>query len=156
MSFQQPKNNDIEVDIKVNPIYFPYLDNQSRYLILYGGAGSGKSRFIAQKIIYRCLKNKERILCIRKVDRTIKESVYKEIEGVLDQLPITVNKNRTFHSFTFDNGSEIITSGLDDVEKLKSISGITSIWIEEATDLDESDFDQLDLRLRGECATYKQ
>lgn len=59
-------------------------------------------------------------------------------------------------SFHFPNGSEIITTGLDDTEKLKSIYGITGMWIEEATELDKADFDQLDMRLRGETKFYKQ
>lgn len=53
-------------------------------------------------------------------------------------------------------GNEILLAGLDDVERLKSIAGITSIWIEEATELNEGDFDQIDLRLRGETENYKQ
>ena len=48
----------------------------------------------------------------------------------------------------FPNGSEILFAGLDDVEKLKSIYDITGIWIEEASELLEADFNQLDIRLR--------
>jgi phage terminase large subunit len=51
------------------------------------------------------------------------------------------------------NGNEIIFAGLDDVEKLKSITfangELTDIWIEEASEVLESDFNQLDIRLRG-------
>jgi phage terminase large subunit len=46
--------------------------------------------------------------------------------------------------------------GLDEPEKIKSIEGITSIWIEEATELTEDDFDQLVLRVRGEKKNYVQ
>lgn len=150
------QQNLIEIDAEYNYIYSDAYIDQNRYLIIYGSAGSGKSRFIAQKIVGRCVENKERILCVRKVDRTIKESVFKEIETVIDTIPISVKKNKTLNSFIFPNGSEIITSGLDDVKKLKSISGLTSIWIEEATDLEESDFNQIDLRLRGTPQTYFQ
>lgn len=54
------------------------------------------------------------------------------------------------------NGNQILFAGLDDVEKLKSITGITSIWIEEASEIAEGDFNQLDLRLRGKSKNYKQ
>lgn len=47
-------------------------------------------------------------------------------------------------------------AGLDNVEKLKSIAGITSIWIEEASEITEADFKQLDLRLRGKGDHPKQ
>jgi phage terminase large subunit len=52
-------------------------------------------------------------------------------------------------SFDFSNGSKFILAGVDDVEKLKSIAGITRIVVEEATELDEAEFNQIDLRLRG-------
>ena len=54
------------------------------------------------------------------------------------------------------NGNEVIASGIDDVEKLKSITGVTGIWIEEATELSADDFYQIDLRLRGFTTNYKQ
>jgi PBSX family phage terminase large subunit len=38
---------------------------------------------------------------------------------------------------------------LDDPEKIKSITGITRVWIEEASEFTESDINQLNLRLRG-------
>lgn len=54
------------------------------------------------------------------------------------------------------NGSQIMFTGLDDPEKLKSIEAVTSIWMEEATEFDQEDFEQLDLRLRGEHGVRKQ
>ena len=53
-------------------------------------------------------------------------------------------------------GNEILCAGMDDPEKIKSIAGITSVWCEEATELDELDFNQLELRVRGQTANYKQ
>ena len=50
----------------------------------------------------------------------------------------------------------ILFLGLDDREKIKSIAGVTSVFIEEATELNEEDFNQIDLRLRGETPFYKQ
>ena len=67
-----------------------------------------------------------------------------------------VTENKTDMSFMFSNGNEILTTGLDDPEKIKSIYNITSIWIEEATELEKGDFDQLDLRLRNDSDNYKQ
>ena len=58
-----------------NEVYYPYLlDYKNRYEIFYGGAGSGKSFFVAQKIIIKALKSKRKILVIRKVDATQKDS----------------------------------------------------------------------------------
>lgn len=65
--------------------------------------------------------------------------------------------NLTDKTITYkETGSQIMFSGLDDAEKLKSIEGVTSIWIEEATELSKEDFEQLDLRLRGNHGCLKQ
>lgn len=143
---------------EVNDVYFPLITNESRYIVLIGGAGSGKSVFAAQKIISRVLKERHRYLVVRKVSDTLKDSVFKLITDMLNDIGILsrCDVNKTEKTILFPNGSEILMKGLDDPEKIKSIAGITGIWIEEATELLEGDFDQLDLRLRGETVSYKQ
>jgi phage terminase large subunit len=64
--------------------------------------------------------------------------------------------NETYMSITFVNGSEIICSGLDDTEKLKSIYEITDIWVEEASEITKADFHQLETRMRGKSPYYRQ
>ena len=59
------------------------------------------------------------------------------------------NVNKSTLTITLPNGSVFIFSGCDDAEKLKSITGITDIVVEEATELTVDDVDQLDLRLRA-------
>ena len=60
-----------------NEIYFPYLmDYSHRYEIYYGGAGSGKSQFITQKLIIKALNSKRRILVVRKVARSNEASTF--------------------------------------------------------------------------------
>lgn len=46
-------------------------------------------------------------------------------------------------------GSDIIFRGMDNPEKVKSVTRVTRVWIEEATELTEEDFNQIDLRIRG-------
>lgn len=154
----------IRVDLRnlpklVNDKFYPLFKDTNRYLVLYGGAGSGKSWFAAQKIIVRCLTEPgHRFLCIRKVAKTIRESVFALIRETINNWGlsrlVTINKSNL--SFQFINGSEIITAGIDDPEKLKSIFGITGMWIEEASEITPDDFNQLDLRLRGHTPYYKQ
>lgn len=146
--------------LRVNACYVPLFNSVARYLILYGGSGSGKSWFAAQKVITRLVsEEKHRILCLRKVAKTLDTSVFKLLLDVIGELGLRsefeVNKTK-MHFRHVPTGNEIILAGLDDVEKLKSIAGITSIWIEEATELADGDFDQIDLRLRGETDNYKQ
>lgn len=145
-----------------SPAFVPLFVDQSRYQVAWGGAGSGKSHIVARKILYRLLKEdqvRHNFLVIRKVDRTIKRSVFKLMKDLISKwgLRSEFDINLTDKTIVYRaNGSQIMFSGLDDVEKLKSIEGVTSIWCEEATELTQEDFEQLDLRLRGEHGCLKQ
>jgi phage terminase large subunit len=145
-----------------SPAFVPLFTNQCRYEIPWGGAGSGKSHMVARKILYRLLKEshvKHNFLVIRKVDRTIKRSVFALVKNIISIWGLTneFDINLTDKTMVYKpTGSQIMFSGLDDVEKLKSIEGVTSIWCEEATELNQEDFEQLDLRLRGNTGALKQ
>ncbi len=142
-----------------NEIHYPLYRNQSRYLVLYGGAGSGKSVFAAQKILVRMLTEQpHRFLVVRKVARTLRFSVFSLFQDLIAQWSLSplFKINKSDMTITCINSNQIIFAGLDDVEKLKSIAGITGIWIEEASELEQKDFQQLDLRLRGPTKYYKQ
>lgn len=146
--------------MEINNSFLPYLKEKKRYLIFKGGSGSGKSLFTAQKILLRITTEKNhRILVIRKVARTIRSSTYQLFIDLINLYKVNyrfeINKTEFRIKDTL-NGNEILMVGLDDQEKLKSIQGITSIWIEEATELEDEDFMQVDLRLRGETSNYKQ
>ena len=144
----------------INGAYEKAFFDKSRYQFIYGGAGSGKSFFIAQKVISRiAAEYPHRILLIRKVHRTIKKSQFQLLKDVIysNGLDKHFQFNNSEYSIIYiNNGNEIISCGVDDVEKLKSIHGVTSIWIEEATELTQEDFQQINLRLRGETKNYKQ
>jgi phage terminase large subunit len=145
-----------------SPAFVPLFKNKKRYEIVWGGAGSGKSHIVARKLLYRILKEshiKHNFLIIRKVDRTIKRSVFALMKNIISRwgMQSEFDINLTDKTLTYKlNGSQIMFSGLDDAEKLKSIEGVTSIWCEEATELTQDDFEQLDLRLRGNTGALKQ
>lgn len=142
-----------------NEAFFPLFADEHRYLVLKGGGGSGKSIFAGRKVLERVTSEPgHRWLVCRKVARTLRESCFKQLLGQLAELyPDSGYKaNKSDLAISFRNGSEIIFAGLDDVEKLKSIYNITGIWIEEASELLESDFNQLDIRLRGRTREYQQ
>lgn len=139
--------------------FLPLFEDQSRYLVLKGGGGSGKSVFAGRKVLERCISEPgHRFLVCRKVARTLRESCFAQLRGqIADYYPdCGAVVNRGDLRIAFPNGSEILFAGLDDVEKLKSIYDITGIWIEEASELLESDFNQLDIRLRTQCPYYLQ
>ena len=143
----------LNIDKKAfNDAYYPYLfDYSKRYSVYYGGAGSGKSVFIAQKLLIKACKRKRKILIIRKYGTTLKDSVFQLIIDLLKKwgLYSLCKVNQSTYTITLPNGSIFLFKGLDDSEKIKSITDITDIWCEEATELTEDDFTQLDLRLRA-------
>lgn len=142
-----------------NPSYYPYLlDYSSRYNVYYGGAGSGKSFFLAQKLILKALTDKRKILVLRKVGRTVKQSVFQLLlDTLIDWKIISQCKiNRTDFTIELPSGSVFICSGLDDPEKIKSITGLTDAWLEEATEFYPEDFNQIDLRIRHHSAKNQQ
>ena len=152
--------NETELDIEVNDCYIPLYENQSRFIVLPGGAGSGKSIFCADKIVHRTLcEDGHRFLCLRKVGDTVEDSIFAELSAAIDNRGVSheFKVNKTKHSFLhLPTGNQILCKGLDDVAKMKSIKGITGMWLEEATEFEEDDFDQLNIRIRGEKPNYVQ
>ncbi len=148
-----------ELKKTTNGVFLPLYSNTNRYLVLMGGAGSGKSIFAGRKLLERLESEKgHRILILRKVARTLRESCFAQICAQIAEHYIKTNFsiNKTDMTITAQNGGKLIFAGLDDAEKLKSIYNITSVWIEEASEISEADFNQIDIRLRGETSYYKQ
>ena len=142
-----------------NDIYLPHLkDFTKRYEVYYGGAGSGKSYFVAQKLVIKALNDRRKVLVLRKVGRTVKNSVFQLILDTLNlfQIKDKCKINKTDFSIELPNGSIFLCSGLDDPEKIKSIAGLTDAWLEEATEFTQDDFNQIDLRIRDPLAKDQQ
>lgn len=147
------------IEVEMNRTFVPYYENRARHLVLYGGAGSGKSVFAAQKIVLRTRSEAgHTFLCLRKIRDRVAESIFQEIKDVISSMGIwnefVVNKSN--HEFMHINGNRILCKGLDEPEKIKSIKGITGMWVEEATEFKEEDLDQLNLRIRGQHTNYVQ
>lgn len=140
------------VDKWILPAYIDELDNYTpRVNVFYGGAGSGKSYFVCQKMIIKALQSQRKVLVVRKVGRTLKQSIWALfVELIMTKMPqLMLEVNKSDLTFKLVNGSEFLFTGLDDAEKIKSIQGITDIVIEEATEITLDDFTQLNLRLRS-------
>jgi len=152
----------MKVDIKINKevfndVYLPYLDNEDRYLIFYGGGSSGKSYFVAQRWIYHLMHPKRyNLLVVRQTGDTNRKSTFPLLKQVISNW----NLSKYFKINESDmrikcllTKNEVAFAGLDDVEKIKSITfengELTTIWIEEATECKEEDINQLKVRLRG-------
>jgi phage terminase large subunit len=147
---------DINIDHTFNDVYFPHLYRDTPLQIYYGGAGSGKSCFIAQKQVITCLTEGRNWLVLRQEANKLRGSIYNEVCAVIRawglQRFFTVLDGRMEITCN-NNGSQIIFQGLDDTEKVKSIrpkKGVfEAIHIEEATQVSSSVYKDLQWRLRG-------
>ena len=156
--------NEIRIDsANFNTVYLPYVtDCQKRMQIFYGGASSGKSFFLAQRVVLDALGGRN-TLVLRNVAKTIRGSCWNEITKAIKRMDLSpwfvVSKTDLLIT-AVNNGSQIMFAGLDDVEKIKSITPakgvLTDIWVEEATEIARDDFKQLEKRLRGESVHPKR
>ena len=138
-----------------------FFEDTNRWCVSYGGAGSAKSYSTAQKILVDRIMQEEghKFLITRKVARTLRVSVFQLFKDLIVSIDEYYNFkiNKSDMTITYvPNGSQLLFFGLDDIEKLKSIQGITSIWCEEASEMDRGDILELNRRLRGHTPYYKQ
>ena len=153
---KETKNIDATNRDLYNYKYIPLLsDLDTRFLHLFGSAGSGKSRFAAQKELICSMDSRRsgrKTLGVRQTYSTIKDSMYSELlaaahsMGWAGYFSKTVSPLRIINKIT---GVQFIFTGLDDVQKLKSIQGVDRAWVEEATEIQQMGFNQIDLRARG-------
>ncbi len=144
---------------ETNEIFFPYYFDKHRYLVLLGGGGSGKSIFAGRKVIERVAGQRHQtVLVLRKVAKTLRESCFRQLVSQIgESYDIRQwNISKTDMSIISPTGSRIIFAGLDDAEKLKSVYGISMVWIEEASEISRNDFNQIDIRMRGKNNGYHQ
>lgn len=140
------------------PKFLPLLyDYSHRWEFWCGSAGSGKSYTIAQKIILRCCNEPMRVLVCRRYGTTLRNSCFALFKEILDKWKLTsyVKIKETDMTIEFPNSSKIIMIGLDVEEKLLSINDISTVWIEEAYEVEESKVSQLNLRMRGQAANQQ-
>ena len=150
---------NLQISKKIfSPHFYPYLfDYSHRWNIFMGGAGSGKSHFVIQKLIIKACQSKRKVCMCRRYGTTINNSIWDLTKQMLMQLKLLdqCSVNKSERSITLPNGSMIIMLGLDDEEKLLSINGVTDFFIEEIFEVPQEIVDQIDLRLRAK-APYLQ
>jgi phage terminase large subunit len=140
------------MQINRNRAFQPFYDSTLKYNVLRGGSGSGKSWAAAEDVILRTLTGggKSRTIVARKVAATMRQSVFellrKRIRDIGAQELFTINKTEMLFSC---QAGEIILVGLDDADKLKSIYDPTDAWIEEADQVTQDDFEEIDRRIRS-------
>lgn len=139
----------------LNAAYRPCLHAPQRRQVYFGGASSGKSCFLATRALLDALQGRNTLI-VRQVARTLRTSCWNEVAKAASRLNLAgcFRFSRTEMTVTaLRNGAQLLFCGLDDVEKIKSITpargALTDIWIEEATECAYQDYKQLEKRLRG-------
>lgn len=148
----------MSITININPNYFlpvyrPYIKDYScRYNVYYGGRGSGKTRFLLDKLLIKGLTEKRTILLMRKVYRKCKDSVWTELKLALDRLKIRQYFDLyegEYRAVCKLNGTVFKCEGLDEAEKIKGFSEISDVLLEEATEFSLEDFELIDGTIRS-------
>jgi len=108
-----------------------------RYKIIYGGRGSGKSYGVADALLLISCREKTLVLCGREFQNSIKDSVHSLITQRIDALELSeyfkITRDEIHNIAT---GSKFIFKGLSfNIDSIKSVSGLTHVWIEEADTL---------------------
>lgn len=154
----------MDIKIQANPGFRAVNQSRKRYIVEKGSAGSGKSVDAAQEYILRMMRDKGRnLVAMRKSDITNRDSTFAELTGAIyrmfgDKAGLYWAINMSPLKLTYKaNGNQIIFRGMNDDkqrEKLKSITfqrgKLTDVWLEEATEFTQADFEIIDDRLRGE------
>lgn len=150
----------MEVTKEVNPRFENFIfDWEYKTQLCFGGYGSSKSYHIVLKLILKLLSERRKLLVVRQVMETIKESCYDLFEEILDDMELLADEGtrssktkvvsrQSPMGFFFPNGSRVIFKGLDKPKKLKSINGVSIIWVEEAAEITYEAYKELVGRLR--------
>lgn len=150
------------IEKEIAPKFEDYIfDWYYETYLLVGGYGSGKSYNTAFKIVVKCLTEVRKVLVVREVYDTIKESCFDLFREILSELGLLAGEtyNRLERKtkvvmkqgpmeFKFPNGSRIIFKGMDSPDKVKSINGVSIVWLEEATEVKYAGYKELLGRLR--------
>lgn len=161
------KKPQIKIKIK-NPsrvfnkhIYDKLTDYSTFTEIHYGGASSGKSHGVIQKVVFKSLqawKYSRKVLFLRKVGSSVYDSIFEDVKQCLEAWGLlgACKVNNSAYRIELPNGAQFIFKGLDNPEKIKSIKGISDVVMEEASEFTLDDYTQLTLRLRDKKHPNKQ
>ena len=126
---------------------------KGRFIVLVGGAGSGKSYEVADSFLDRIVRKKnQKLIALRKEGKQITNSCFPLLTSRLKQRfdaeKFSIKHSLGNETITYGD-NQILFSGLDDVDKLKSLAECNCAWLEEADQMTPEDFREINRRLRG-------
>lgn len=128
-----------------HPDKLGFLFEPHRYKVAHGGRGSAKSWGFARALLVEAARTKQRILCTREVQNSIKDSVHKLLGDQIQAIGLGAHFRVLETEIRGINGSEIIFAGLSSqtVESIKSYEGIDKVCVEEAQSVSKRSWDIL-------------
>ena len=138
------------VTIKIAEKFRPLLTEHFRYKLYYGGRAGGKSYAFADCLLLLARQKKFFIACVREVQNSIKDSVYKLLKDRADAYNFD---DFIFYEDRIENivtGSKFVFKGLKDQNKqnIKSLEGVDICWCEESQAITKESFEVLDPTIR--------
>lgn len=137
----------VEVPRKLKPLLYP-----KRFKGAYGGRGGAKSHFFAEQVVLRCLQRPTRVVCIREVQNSIRDSVRQLLVDKIERLGLQHLFQELEQEIRGPRGSLIIFKGMQsyNAANIKSLEGYDIAWVEEAQTLSQHSLDLLRPTLRKE------
>lgn len=140
------------IQIETPRVFLPLL-KASRYKGAYGGRGSGKSHFFAELGVERCImRRKSRGVCVREVQKSLKESAKRLLEDKIDRFPASIGFRIKNDEIVTPGGGVILFQGMQDhtAESVKSLEGFDWAWIEEGQTLSSRSLEMLRPTIRAQ------
>lgn len=139
-----------QMTMKLPQRFLPLITTHKRYKLYWGGRAGGKSFAFADALLALARKQKLFIACVREVQNSIKDSVYKLLQ---DRAAYYKLGDYRFYEDRIENiitGSRFIFKGLKDQnsQNIKSLEGVDICWIEEGQSISKASFDILDPTIR--------
>lgn len=129
-----------------------HIFDKTKYLIVEGSAGSGKTLFAAHKVIMYALEYADaRIGIFRQTLPSLKMTAWLEIRQLLDKYELPYKENKSEGVMTFPNGSTMTFKSLDDLRKIRSMN-LDYVYVEQAEEIDKATFEELESRVRGKVS----
>lgn len=144
----------------LNPYHSEVFKSTDFILLVYGGTSAGKTYTVADKLILRSMLEKEiKFLVIRKTLPSLRNTCMEIIAKRCEEHLVPYHLNKATNIADIGNDCKIYflsVNSSEDVEKVKSITDVSMIWVEEATEIRLNDFLIIKNRLRGGKGGYKQ
>jgi phage terminase large subunit len=127
------------------PFKLGFLFKPARYKIAHGGRGGAKSWGFARALLLLGAQTPLRILCMRQVQKSIKDSVYELLKQQIKALGLEHGYEILATEIRGKNGTVFLFSGLSDQTStsIKSYEGIDICWVEEAHTVTRASWDIL-------------